>query len=220
MSTKKDNTRKWKIATIILAVVASISVATLGWQLRQPIIRQITGKKVNLDNARSPNPGKESQADLIKYVNSKNAIMGINIVKVDFKLNTRSTTFRYYKDEAVTQAWNDFIARNVQVDLFGKNELINQRIVNLINGQFSCAPVEETSAGMVIPTIREHATTVCLAPIPPGYGDFIGFINVFLRQPPSLADIKDVETETRKLSLDMYERDIVKSNKKFDMFKM
>ena len=206
-----------KLITIFFLLVSIAAVAYYGWQKRQNLLERIafTGKKINLDATRSPTPSPASITQLKQFADSKDWIEGINIIRVDFTTNTRATTFRYFKDAAIETAWAEFKEKNGAVPLFGSSESNNQRIVNLINGQFQCIRTLDTQAGTSIPIINQYSLATCLVPIPPGYGDFVGFMNVFLKRQPTGAEIIELEQSTAQISLDMYQRDIVKSTRPF-----
>jgi len=210
------STKYWKLITIFFLLVSIGAVAFIGWQQRQPILQKLTtGKKINLDTSRGPNLSPASKTQLQQFADSKDWILGINVIKVDFKANTREATWLYFKEPAVDQAWADYRAKSLYAPLFGQSESNNQRLVNLINGQFQCIRTLDTQASISVPTINQYSLSTCLTPIPPGYGDFVGFFNIFLRRQPTGAEILELEKVAESISLDIYQRDIVKSTLKF-----
>lgn len=212
----KGHTTLLKAATILFLLIAIGAFAKYGWTHRKPIFTEmLTSNKINLDVGRVSTPSQATRTQLNQFADAYPWILGINLIKVDFRLNTRSTTYRYYKEDAVTEGWNEFLSSGRVAPLFGNNEAGNQRLINLINGQFSCVKTLDTVAGQLIPVINQFSLATCMAPIPPGYGDFVGFINVFLREQPTGQQISLIEKMTTEMSKDIYERDIVKSSKKF-----
>lgn len=217
-----DQTKTWKLVTLFFILVALSALTYYGWNVPQAVVESFagSGKKINLESSRTPNPSPASKTQLNQFVDSKDWILGINVISVDFRQNTRSSTYRYFKEPAIEAEWVEFDASKKVILLFGEDEAANQRLVNLINGQFVCIRTLDVPAEQIIKSLSQHSLATCLAPIPPGYGDFIGFINVFLRRQPTGAEILLLENVTRQISLDIYQRDIVKSTRAFgELFK-
>lgn len=203
-----------KFATIVFLLVSIVAGGIYLWQNRKSLLTPFADRVVT-DARRIPNPSPATKTQLTQFADANSNIMGINVIRVDFQNNRRNTTFRYFKEEEVTTEWEAFIKSGEKVPLFGDNESSNQRLVSLINGQFVCVRTLDTSAGRVIPSVNQYSLATCMAPIPPGYGDFVGFINVFLRAQPTGAEILRLESQTAELSIDFYQRDIVKSTRSF-----
>ena len=210
-----DQTRTWKLITMFFIALALGAFTYYGAEIRQPLVDRLTGKKINIEAASVPDPSPASKTQLNQFIDSKDWLLGINVMRVDFQENTRTTTYRYFKDPVVENAWRAFDATKQPVALFGSEEASNQRLVNLINGQFSCVRTLDTLVSRLIPMINQHSIATCQVPIPPGYGDFAGFINVFLRRQPTGAEILQLQDETHQISLDIYQRDTVKSTRAF-----
>ena len=205
-----------KLATLLFMLIAIAAGSKYAWDHRKPLFTHFTGQKIVVDASRIPIPSPATKTQLTQFADSSPMIMGVNVIRVDFQQNTRATTFRYFKEPAVEEAWLAYLATiKAPTPLFGDEEGNNQRLVALINGQFSCVRTLDTTAGRVIPTINQHSLATCMAPIPPGYGDFVGFINIFLRSQPTGAEIQELNGLTNQIAKDFYERDIVKSTQKF-----
>lgn len=208
----------WKMTTIILMLLSICIMAFYGWTFRTPLFEQVLGAKLPSDNSRVPYPSTTSKNAWHDFISQYTWVEGVNIIRVDFKQNIRATTHRDYKDAEMELSWKQWLEENgATAALFTENEEANQRIINLINGQFTCVPIMQTAAGVLIPAVKDYVVTACSIPIPPGYGDFIGFVNIFLRVSPTLHQIKIIKEGAEKLSLEMYERDIVKSTKRFNL---
>ena len=209
--------KKWKLFTILFLLIAVSIISYVGWQQRQLLLGSFTNfdQKVNLDNSLKLVLSQTSQKQLKQFVDTKNWIAGINVNRIDFTSNTREVKFYYFKDALVETAWAEFELKYPNSQLFGQDESINQRLVNLINGQFQCARTSDTQFGMLIPVINQYSFATCLVPIPPSYGSFIGFISVFIRQQPTGAEILELEKITQQISLDIYQRDVLKLTQTF-----
>jgi len=207
-----DYTNVWKLTTILATLVAVLAVAVYAFQQRTPIIEALTGHKLFMNPAvsKNPYPGKETGTELMKFVDTHDGVLGISVAKVDFELNTRITTWRYFKEPTVEKSWQT--TQGKPLELFSGDTVSNARVVSLINGQFTCSPTNETTAGKVHPVMLNFSATTCSIAIPPGYGDFIGWINFYLTTTPTFNQLESLEKQATVISRTMYERDIMKKS--------
>lgn len=144
----------------------------------------------------------------------KGSIAGIQIVSVDFKKNSRVTSYFSISDETLKREFTKFLENRVSATpLFTGNEKNNQRMIDLINGEFSCSPFKDTIAQSLMPRVGDTISSICSISIPPYYGRFSGYMNVYLYKEPSVADMSFTRQLIRDLSLKVYETDIDKSPK-------
>lgn len=144
----------------------------------------------------------------------KGAIAGVQIVSVDFKKNSRVTSYFSISDENLKKEYAKFVENRVTATpLFTANEKNNQRMIDLINGEFSCSPFRDTIAQSLMPKLSETISSICSISIPPYYGRFSGYMNVYLYKEPTVADMSFTRQLIRDLSLKIYETDIDKSPK-------
>lgn len=144
----------------------------------------------------------------------KGLLGGIQVVNVNFKKNTRNTAYFALSDNNLRTAYNDFISRKLSdTPLFTDIETNNQRIIDLINGEFVCYEFKNTPALKVFPGAVETIPTICSISIPPYYGRFSGYMNVYLVKKPSVDDISIIRQIARDMSLHIYENDVDKSGK-------
>lgn len=142
---------------------------------------------------------------------SREMVAGIHIVSVDFKKNSRIITHSYITDDNLRISFKNFLDNKIApTPLFTENESNNQRVINLINGEFVCVPFQESLAGILFKG-STTVTTVCSISIPPYYGRFSGYMNVYLKKMPTDHDIITIRQIARDISLRIYETDINKS---------
>lgn len=206
--TKVDRTVLWKIITIFSMLITIMAIAAYAFHQRTPIVESITSKKVFSRKDPAGPPSTESAQELQDFVNKHDRVMGIDVVRVNFTNNVRVTTFQASKEEAVNAVWGG--EKGQTFPLFTENTIANGRVVSMINGQFVCSPTGESLSGRLFPTINEKSATTCTAAIPPGFGDFIGWVNIYLYEQPTFAQMQTLKNLAEKLTRDMYERDILK----------
>lgn len=198
---------------IIAGVATLIGAATLTNYAYQRTSSMIPApvQKVNVEVARQLQPSVETTIQLRSFANANKAIVGVMLVNADFKLNVRKSTFRYFKHDELTSAWLEFTSSGRKTPLFGQDQGANQRLIAMINGEFMCAPVEETLAGQLVPVTKKFAKTVCMSPIPPRYGDFVGFISIFVNEPLNSKVVQELRDPAKALAAQIYRRDTGRS---------
>lgn len=144
----------------------------------------------------------------------KNLIGGIQVVNVDFKKNNRSTSYFAFSDINLKTSFANFQASKIaETPLFTDNELNNQRIIDLINGEFICNDFKETQSFKSYPRAGDTIATVCAISIPPYYGRFSGYMNLYLIKKPTTDELTVIRQLSRDISLKIYETDVDKSNR-------
>lgn len=145
---------------------------------------------------------------------SKDTIAGIHIINVNFTNNTRSTSYFGITDENLKKAVEYYNSRMVsQTPLFNENPTNNKRIVELINGNFICTPFEETLAVIIYRRATGHVKTMCSVSIPPYYGQFSGYLVIYLKYSPTGSDLEFIKQLSKELALMIYDHDVLKNAK-------
>jgi hypothetical protein len=138
-------------------------------------------------------------------------IAGIQVVNVDFKKNSRSTAYISINDQSLKNAFNRFEENYFgPVPLFSEKESNNQKLINLINGEFVCEDFVGTYASTSLLGVST-VPTLCSISIPPYYGRFSGYMNIYLLKVPTVDEVILVRQIARDLSLKIYEIDVDKS---------
>jgi hypothetical protein len=137
------------------------------------------------------------------------SVSGIQIVNVDFRKNTRSTAYFHYVSKVLKEDSERYISNKlVDTPLFNDSEINNQRLINLINGEFVCTDFDNTMAATIFPNASRDVEIVCSVSIPPYYGRFSGYMNVYLSRQPTPTDLIYIKQLSRDISLRVFEIDI------------
>lgn len=141
-------------------------------------------------------------------------ISGVQVINVDFKKNSRSTAFFVSSDPILRKEFEDFQAKKItDISLFSSSEVNNQKIINLINGEFICNDFKDTAGAKIMPRAMDTVPVVCAISIPPYYGRFSGYLNIYLAKKPTPEEISIIRQIARDLSSRIYETDVDKSSK-------
>ena len=201
-----DRTNLWKVVTIISSLVGILAVGVFSFQQRTPIIEAITGHKL-----RTVVAGKlsnETKKDLEDFVKSHSLVVGVNFAQANFQENTREYGYNYSKVDDINAAWKATLG--IKSPLFTDNPALNARVVNMINGQIVCSPTKDTTPAVVHPVLIAYSKVTCSIAIPPGYGDFVGWLNIFLSDTPTFRQMESLERVAGELTRGIYERDVAK----------
>ena len=141
-----------------------------------------------------------------------NNIVGIQIVGVDFKKNSRMAIYSSFNNSELRKLFDNFQRDRLgPSSLFTENEANNQRTIDLINGEFTCSEYSATMIGHLLPTATRGIKTVCSVSIPPYYGKFSGYLNVLLSAKPDTGDLNLIRYLSRGIANKIYDTDIDRS---------
>lgn len=134
-------------------------------------------------------------------------IVGAQIIRVDLKKNVRYILYSSLKDAAVKKLYLGFVADNItlEVPIFTKNAVQDAIILSIINHEFVCYPFTNTISYKLVPALADHIKTVCSTTIPVQYGNFEGFVAVFLSREPTATEKDLIQIESKIISGLAYE---------------
>jgi hypothetical protein len=202
------------IQTTILILILGISWGL--WENRATIYNSLkVTARIETDNALVLNLSNTTIFLLDDTTaKMKSLIGGMQVVNVDFKKNSRSSSYFAFSDINLKTAFANYQASKIaDVPLFTDSEVNNQRIINLINGEFICNDFKDTMAIKAIPRAADTITTICAISIPPYYGRFSGYMNIYLLRKPTVDETTAIRQIARDVSLKIYETDVDKSNR-------
>ncbi len=186
------------------------------WENRITIYNSIkVGARVETDDPLVINVSSTTKAQFnLALEKSKDLVAGLQIISVNFKRNNRSTSYFAFNDRDLKLAYEHFAeTRIAETPLFTDSVINNQRIINLINGDFVCYDYKDTPAFKLYAQSLKNVTTVCSISIPPYYGRFTGYLNIYLTRKPENEEFVLVKQLARDMALRVYETDIDRSSK-------
>ena len=153
--------------------------------------------------------GKTSKDEIDQIVTHSDLIVSVIISTVDFQKNTRHIIYKSSDDSNLRKIYeNEDKKLSNDVPLFNNDTINNGRMVDLINGEFTCYPYNNSIDALLIPTTIPYADTVCSNGIPPFYGMFSGVVSVVTKRAPTATEVAQLREVTRNLASKIYERDI------------
>lgn len=200
----------WRKIVQLVTLLGIVGITYAVWDSRAKIYTS-SGTKSNTAISQLSNfrLSKSSIDFLDISISKNNIIIGIQIYNVNFKKNTRSIAFLSTTDLKLRSSYNAYENNKIiDMPIFTDTQAHNQQIINLINGEFSCATLVDTSAFDYYGDIRVSMPYVCYISIPEYYGRFAGYMEVYLRRSPSADDIESIHQMAREISLKIFQNDI------------
>jgi hypothetical protein len=191
------------------ALLAAILYTT--YENRQSLFDKITPEK---DSGLNPinitfTVGHESRRKIEQFVRTNNEVVGFSIFTADLRLNRRTSIYFFgFEDGRETQSPTSNSPFN-RLPLFSSSEENNRQIVKLINGEFHCSQYSTSLLAITNPSLNPNVKTVCRASLPPYYGNFIGFVTVFIKIEPNPEEQVRLKSIIESLATEIYFRDVL-----------
>lgn len=152
---------------------------------------------------------KSSVDSITSSVVQSDIVVAIQITLVDFQRNTRVIMYTSVDNEELRVVYDNFMKKSpTELPLFNSDMINNERLVNLVNGEFICNPYKETISAKLVPASTPFVKTLCAGPVPPLYGRFTGIISIYLSREPTTVELEQLRTLSRTLGLLIYNNDL------------
>lgn len=205
----------WQRIFQLFVLVMIIGITVASWENRSTIYNSIkVGAKVETNAPLIMTLSSGSLNRIDEAVHSSRLIGGMQVVNVNFKKNTTSTAYFSFNNDAIKVAYSNYIGnKSYDSPLFTNSEATNQRIIDLINGDFGCIQFKDSQQYKEFPAASPDIVKVCSISIPPYYGRFSGYMNIYLTREPSSEELSGIKMVAREISLKIYETDVDRANK-------
>lgn len=203
----------WKKIAQVIVLFLVIGFFWFAWMFRTNMYSSLKmGSLSEVDQTIVIDLTKETKTRLNDTVNRlPNLVAGIQIINVNFKKNSRSTSYSYVTEPILKASMYEYEETLVTATpLFNSNEVNNKRIVDLVNGEFICTPFKNTLGAKIYPKAVATVTTICSVSIPPHYGKFSGYMNLYLKHPPDITEIDMIRQLLFDLAGKIYVTDILR----------
>lgn len=193
----------------LLALLASIVISLLSVYENRTAIFSEFFKKARPDVVLRWDLSNESKAQL-KNLTANDLIGAISFVDVDLKKNRRLTKFFFLDDPADMAVAEKVITNELPQALFDYDKVNTAQMVAMLNNEFLCVPTATTTNVKLFPTLISKYPVQCRLAVPPFFGEFAGYVAVFLRRQPEPNEVDGIRIELNRLAIEIYLRDIAK----------
>lgn len=160
------------------------------------------------------NISKTTKARAKEFVESDQMIVGLTILSADLRLNSRVSLFHIGDNEYADPVAEAALQNLSSLPLFSKSEENNRQMIKLINGEFLCVPYATSAMALAVPNANKRVITICRASLPPYYGQFSGFVSLFLNADPDIERQIRLKQQLEMFATGVYFRDVVPSSHK------
>ncbi len=149
--------------------------------------------------------GEKSREEMTEIVNRSPAILGLQVVEVNFVKNERKTLFFESDDPQLKKLFDKYFSTKItDPPALSSIEQDNSRVVRIVNGEFVCLPYKDTIAYTMIGP-SDNVGQVCSIAVPPIYGKFRGYITAFVARDLRPAELSQVKFVLQNISLNIFE---------------
>jgi hypothetical protein len=130
-------------------------------------------------------------------------VVAIQIIGVDLASNTTGVLYTKIKNKNLEEIYSAYVSSNdtKNVPFFTKNDYLNLNLIRILNNEYFCSQFNSTLVSVLVPAAAQHITTVCAVSIPPGYGQFKGFVAIFLENEPTGQEVEVFRVISKELSV-------------------
>ena len=199
----------WKKIFQLFVLLLIISTAWFSYAISDQLFTYIRTEKIQ--HVVSPTKKlSEKTIDRITLSTSRsNLVLGSGVTIFNFQKNVRYVVYlgaTSYELDADFKKYNHLL--NTESPIFGQNDFYNRRLVDIINGDFICAPYENTPFAEEMPDSTRHAQTLCAHGMPPVFGKLVGTVMFFLKRPPTSGETDQLRIVARDLSVYIYDNEL------------
>lgn len=203
------NQLTWVKLTQLAALVFILGIVYAVYLAREPISDALSQTKISNTAPTVTKLSKKTGDKLAAAVDRYENIVAIQVVIVDFQKNTRRIVYTYSDDKNLNDLYNAAgVVGDTILPLFNGDSSNNQRLVELINGEFICTPFADTTGFKILPAAGKFIATSCSAGIPPYYGQFIGAVTVYLKHSPKPEELDQLRIMVKSMSSMIYEQEL------------
>lgn len=203
ITTKVMNFLSWKRLCILLLSLISFVVLVLFTQYDNFSFH----KRIPTagDNIKLLNVSRNTRMKIHTLINKSDLVIGVKILTLNFQRNVRVDTYTEIDNPDVQKMYDKFINNRVyDVPIFTDSTISNNRILHIINGEFTCTPFKESLSYKLVPAAAPYIDTICTIGIPPYNNDVSGMISIYFKRVPIPEEQAQVFQIMRDLALTIY----------------
>lgn len=138
---------------------------------------------------------------IARAIDRNSNLLAVQILSVDFQRNILIETYADISNPILREFYNTFINNMVlETPIFTEDNVNNARIIELINGDFSCILYKDSTAYKYAPQADRITKSVCAIGIPPNGLGFSGMLLLYLKTQPTKDEKEQLFFFSRELS--------------------
>lgn len=192
----------------ILLIIASMTtiVSVVLWENRQDFYTRVTN--IFVPDTSPPLVLTDDARYKIESMLSRKSqyVVSATVASVSVQLNKKTFIYRAFTDrdvESVVKLADQ--NEGYSAPVFTNNEQTNRQVLSLIRGEFSCSKIIPTGSDSRFGRfLGGRIQYTCRVPIPPSYGNLIGFVVFHLSREPSEQELDELRLESYTISMHIY----------------
>lgn len=196
---------------VCLIIIGMVTLVV--YENRQPITNWALTSGEKYSSYDSIPPLSDPTVNLIKtIVQRQGNLIGVQVVQMDFRNNTRDTSFFYSKRQQLQREFDDYMSTKVSSPtLFATADMEqNDRLIRIMEQEFVCVATPPNIIEM-LPSASKEVQQVCSISVPPRFGKMVGYVNILLSQPMTPTMVQNYKSVARQISDEIYDRDVMKT---------
>lgn len=155
---------------------------------------------------------QQTKNELITLSKQEN-IAGVMLTEVNLKKNRRIVKFWHTQNPEFKKEVDAVLSTLLPQAFFDTDKQNNEQMLKVLNNEFVCSPMKQTIFGRFDVMGKYKIDTVCRLSVPPYVGEFAGMISLWMKRPPTAAEIEALKIELSRVSIELYLRDIRNAGK-------
>jgi len=202
------STLTWEKIAQLIALVIIIVVTWTMYKMSDRLIEYVRQDKIE-NRAPSMRSLSTSTINDINRTASKSGIMaGVAVSVVNFQKNTGYLIYINGYTRELKEEFSRHNLNSVELPAFTQNAMQNRRLIDLINGEFTCYDFSTTLLATQMPLLQDKISYACSSSIPPYYGKFVGTVTIFLKRVPTAEEIDQLRVMSNILSEIIYNKEL------------
>ena len=158
------------------------------------------------------NIGEQSSIKISNFVKDHANIVGVSVLSANLLKNTRTRVF-HFADVTSTKFGAISVSQQFSgpklLPLFSSNEINNEQMVRLLNGQFTCANYDTSLISEANPKPEDANMSICRISLPTYAGNFYGWIAIFVNKKLTTEEQLRLKILSEDLANHVYEKDVM-----------
>lgn len=203
VTTKVMNFLSWKKICILLLTVIILGGGVLFIQYDNFSLH----KRIPTagDNVKLLNISRATKMRIHNLVTKSDLVIGVRVLTLNFQRNVRVDTYTEIDNPDVQKVYDKFTNNRVyDVPIFTDSVASNNRILHIINGEFTCTPFKESLSYKLVPEAAQYIESICTIGIPPYNNDVSGMISIYFKRTALPEEKAEMFQVMRDLALTIY----------------
>lgn len=196
----------------LLTFLGAIGIVLFAMFEHRDALFAMAYKQVHSNNAIIWDISSDSKNDVLNLSKFGNGLVNaVSITDVDLSKNRKSLKYIVSANSEIQAKVKDLPQQVHAISLFDYDQKDIEQMVSMLNNEFVCTPIADVDQRIHFLELTK-AVQVCRIAVPPYFGEFAGFITLYLSRAPTFDEVESLKMEAARTSIQIYLRDISKKS--------